>query len=64
MGTVPEELHDRAADSWEPLLAIADRAGGSWPMRARLAAVALSSEEDMPASAGIRLLADVREVFD
>lgn len=60
---VPEELHDRAADSWEVLLAIADSAGGSWPVRARLAAVALSSDEDAPASVGMRLLADIRDVF-
>ena len=28
---VPPELHDRAADNWRPLLAIADLAGGEWP---------------------------------
>lgn len=28
---VPPELHDRAADNWRPLLAIADAAGGEWP---------------------------------
>lgn len=61
---VPDELNDRAADSWEPLLAIADAAGGSWPQRARFAAIALSSEDDAPASVGMRLLADVRDVFD
>jgi hypothetical protein len=27
---VPDELPDRAADAWEPLLAIADAAGGEW----------------------------------
>jgi hypothetical protein len=62
--SVPDELNDRAADSWEPLLAIADAAGGSWPTMARLAAVALSSEDDAPASVGMRLLAEIREVFD
>lgn len=61
---VPDELNDRAADSWEPLLAIADAAGGAWPQRARLAAVALSSAEDDQVSVGIRLLGDIREVFD
>lgn len=60
---VPEGLSDRAADGWEPLLAIADTAGGDWPNRARSAAVALSSEEDAPMSVGIRLLGDIREVF-
>ena len=28
---VPDELNDRAADSWEPLLALADLADGDWP---------------------------------
>jgi putative DNA primase/helicase len=36
--TVPETLHDRAADNWRPLLAIADLAGAGWPERARHAA--------------------------
>jgi hypothetical protein len=27
------ELEDRAADTWEPLLMIADLAGGDWPQR-------------------------------
>ena len=40
--SVPEGLNDRAADNWEPLLAIADRTGGEWPERARKAALALS----------------------
>ena len=62
--TVPEELHDRAADSWEPLLAIADTAGGTWPARGRLAALALSSSDDTVASHGMRLLADIRDAFD
>jgi len=61
--TVPEELNDRAADSWEPLIAIADAIGGAWPTRARLAAVALSSGEDDQVSVGIRLLGDIREAF-
>ena len=40
--TVPESINDRAADGWEPLLAIADQAGGAWPQRARQAAIKLS----------------------
>jgi putative DNA primase/helicase len=35
-------LNSRAQDNWEPLLAIADAAGGDWPMRARRAAWAAS----------------------
>jgi hypothetical protein len=61
---VPEALHDRAADGWEPLLSIADAAGGEWPARARLAAVALSGEDAIDLSIGIRLLADIRDAFD
>ena len=32
---MPDGITDRAADVWEPLIAIADRAGGDWPDRAR-----------------------------
>jgi hypothetical protein len=62
---LPDALDDRAADGWEPLLAIADLAGGDWPDRARAAAIALSTaegrEED---SLGVRLLGDTRRVYD
>jgi hypothetical protein len=59
-------LEDRAADTWEPLIAIADLAQGDWPARARHAAQAMTAaevqhEEDTAAS--VRLLADLREVF-
>jgi hypothetical protein len=62
--TMPEGITDRDADVWEPLLAIADKAGGDWPERARVAAVTLVtlSKAGTP-SLGIRLLADLREVF-
>jgi Protein of unknown function (DUF3631) len=60
---VPDELPDRAADLWEVLLSIADAAGGSWPMWGRLAAVALSREDETPISVGMRLLADIRDAF-
>src|SRR5258708_14965126 len=40
---IPSTLHDRAADIWEPLLALADLAGGEWPDLARQAAVSLSA---------------------
>lgn len=63
VAVVPDELNDRAADCWEPLLCVADAAGGSWPLRARLAAVAIAAEEEAPISVGMRLLADIREVF-
>jgi hypothetical protein len=60
----PEGIEDRAADVWEALLAVADAAGGAWPQRARKAAVALVAEaQDRTPSLGVRLLADLREVF-
>lgn len=43
---VPDLLGDRAAEAWEPLLAIADLASGEWPSRARDAAIALNGGED------------------
>ncbi|RWO41375.1 DUF3631 domain-containing protein [Mesorhizobium sp.] len=61
---MPTEIQDRDADVWEALIAIADQAGGSWPQRARVTAVTLVtlSKESTP-SLGVRLLADLREVF-
>jgi hypothetical protein len=62
---LPDELDDRAQDACEPLVAIADRAGGCWPDRARTAFVALRGQEQEAdgVSFGIRLLADIRQVF-
>ena len=60
---IPEALHDRAADCWEPLLALADLAGGAWPKRARDAAIALSGGEQEVDSVRVELLRDVRAVF-
>lgn len=60
---VPEGLHDRAADNWRPLLAIADAAGGAWPEQARKAAALLGGVANDGDSAGPMLLADVRDVF-
>jgi hypothetical protein len=60
----PEGIHDRAAEAWQPLLAIADRVGGTWPKRARDAALALhATQETEDQSRGVQLLADIREVF-
>jgi putative DNA primase/helicase len=60
---VPAGLHDRAADNWRPLLAIADAAGGRWPEAARYAALALSGGGDAPSSNREKLLGDIRAVF-
>jgi hypothetical protein len=62
---LPDGITDRAADVWEPLLAVADAAGGDWPERARRAAVELVTDAaERPATLGIRLLSDLRTVFD
>jgi hypothetical protein len=61
---IPEQLHDRAADNWRPLLAIADHAGGDWPARARSVAVKLSTEGAADQdSVRTMLLADIRAAF-
>src|SRR6266850_5357843 len=43
---LPAGLNDRAKDIWEPLLVLADLAGGHWPETARKAAVHLSMTQD------------------
>lgn len=59
-----EGLNDRANDCWEPLLAVAELAGGNWPRLARIAAATLHGlEEDTP-SIGAELLASIRDAFD
>lgn len=59
-------VEDRAADTWEPLVEVADLAGGHWPERARGAVVRMvgdESEADVTASRGALLLADIRELY-
>jgi hypothetical protein len=59
-------LEDRAADTWEPLLAVAELAGGDWPERARKAAEALTAtavEQDATAKLSTQLLSDLRDIF-
>jgi hypothetical protein len=62
---MPAGVEDRDADVWEPLLAVADLAGGDWPRLAREAATALvnAARENEP-SLNIRLLADLRAIFE
>jgi Protein of unknown function (DUF3631) len=61
---LPEDLDDRAADAWEPLLAIADLAGHGWDGRARSAALALAEDKDSEESIGGLLLLHIRESLD
>jgi hypothetical protein len=62
---IPAQLDDRAADVWEPLLAIADTFGQAWASRARVAAVSLMADREQTAASaiGLELLADVQRVF-
>jgi putative DNA primase/helicase len=62
--SVPDSLHDRAADNWRPLLAIADAVGGKWPELARKAAIALSGGDSADDdSAGVMILTDLQTIF-
>ncbi|MCX4590288.1 DUF3631 domain-containing protein [Streptomyces sp. NBC_01549] len=60
---LPDGVTDRPADVWEPLLAVADAAGGDWPRRAREACLTLvnASRANDKGSIGIRLLTDLRD---
>ncbi|WP_276758937.1 DUF3631 domain-containing protein [Mycolicibacter arupensis] len=61
---MPPELTDRVADVAEALLAVADVAGGEWPLTGRVAAVAaVAASSDNRPSRGVRLLSDIRDVF-
>ncbi|MFB8777188.1 DUF3631 domain-containing protein [Streptomyces broussonetiae] len=60
---MPEGVTDRPADVWEPLIAVADAAGGHWPDRARQACLTLvkASQANDKGSLGVRLLTDLRD---
>jgi hypothetical protein len=59
-------VEDRAADTWEPLIAVAEAAGGQWPQLARSACVALvdgADDADEDGSLSTKLLVDIKAVF-
>lgn len=61
---VPDELPDRAADNWEPLIALADAGGPAWGARARAAALELSVPKYVDdEKVQVLLLADIRSVL-
>ena len=63
---LPHELDDRAQDVWEPLLAVAERAGAEWQSRGTVAAVILSArkmELEKDQSPLVRQLGDLRSLF-
>jgi 5S rRNA maturation endonuclease (ribonuclease M5) len=62
---LPPELTDRQQDGAEPLLAIADIAGGKWACKARTALIQiLTSQAAADESIRVRLLADIFGVFN
>lgn len=60
---LPDDLNDRQRDCWEPMLMIADVAGGEWPDRARRVARALSADQLAHVDEVELLLLDVQRIF-
>ena len=61
---VPNLGNDREVDNWQPIFAIAETIGGSWPQRVRRAYATLAAAGDDDGTVGPTLLNDLREVFD
>jgi hypothetical protein len=60
---MPTELHNRDADNWRVLFAVARLAGGDWPARVNTAAKeVLGMEHRLPLL--VRLLRDIKTVLD
>ena len=61
---VPVTLANREADNWRPLFAVADTAGGGWPVRIRRIAEAMTaSARNHEVSVKVLLLRDIRAAF-
>jgi len=62
---MPEQFRNRLANNWRLLFTIADLCAGAedWGDKARLAASNLEGASDKT-SIGIRLLADIKRIFD
>jgi hypothetical protein len=59
-----EKVNDRLEEAWEPLLAIADLAGGEYPEKARRAAVELAAGDgDQDQGVSHTLLLALRDLF-
>jgi len=58
-----KDINDRANDNWEPLLAIAQMAGGDWEVKAREAGLLISGAAEEVVSIGEQLLTDILDVF-
>lgn len=58
-------VEDRDADTWEPLFAVAELAGGGWQGRCRRACLAMTGDEaDDDSRLGTRLLADLYAIWE
>jgi hypothetical protein len=61
---LPPSAHNRLADNWRPLFAIAEIAGGAWPQRAMKAFLALTDGDKIESRGiGTMLLADIAAIF-
>src|SRR5262245_6088474 len=61
---LPSGIIDRNADCWEPLLVVADEAGGDWPERGRAAAIYLTdSAADENLTPAVELRGHIKFVF-
>ena len=61
---IPNKIHDRAADNWRPLFAIADAAGGGWPELSRKVALKLTAADEDADSVRAELLVDIKALFE
>lgn len=62
--TLPEDISDRAADNWEPLMAIAILAGPEWVHKTLKAIHLLSPHANDAKSIGTELLVDIKQVLE
>jgi len=60
---IPENIGDRDADNWHPLLAIAEIAGEEWPQKAIQACLRLSGIEVEDEDPKVQLLEDIQSIF-
>lgn len=60
-----EQLNDRQNDIVEPLMAIANLAGGTWPEKARATLLELfTTDAEEYQNTGTQLLSDIRDIFN
>jgi putative DNA primase/helicase len=61
---IPAGLENRAADNWQPLLAVAEIAGGRWPDLAQQAALEISNATVPLQSISNELLCSIKKIFE